>query len=255
MPFWGLEDWRRAGETMPVVSDFEPEQFADGCYRLALGREAIVSVEANATSGVRRNLAEDESLQILPGQFAYLITSERVRIPDAAIGLINVATKIKLAGIVNISGFHVDPGYDGRLIFTVFNAGAQAVHLGYRERIFRLWLDDYRGVVKQKENGYDTIPHEWANGLVGAYPSPFVVDQRVREIKDALESRVSTLETEIREVKSDKHKIFIGLFIISLLLLPFVASLYAGLYQTIFQSSVGPIPTSGIAWIRSWLTR
>ena len=136
MPFWGLEDWKAAAHTVPVVSDFSQEQFADGCYRLALGREAIVSVEANATSGVRRNLEADGFLQLLPGQFAYLITAERVRIPDAAIGLINIATRIKLAGIVNISGFHVDPGYDGRLIFTIFNAGAQAVHLGYHERIF-----------------------------------------------------------------------------------------------------------------------
>lgn len=252
MPFWGLEDWRRAGETESVVSDFEPEQFADGCYRLAIGREAIVSVEANATSGVRRNLEQDDFLQILPGQFAYLITAERVRIPDTAIGFINIATKIKLAGIVNISGFHVDPGYDGRLIFTIFNAGAQTVHLGYRERIFRLWLQDYIGVVKPKGKGFDTIPYEWANGLVGAYPSPFVVDQKLNEMREKFEVRIGTLENDIRAEKANRYQFIIGMFVIALLLLPFVASLYAGLYETIFQSSIGPIPIEGIRWIRSW---
>jgi hypothetical protein len=35
---------------------------------------------------------------------------------------ISMRTAFKFKGLVNISGFHVDPGYKGKLIFAVFNA-------------------------------------------------------------------------------------------------------------------------------------
>ena len=38
-------------------------------------------------------------------------------------GFISVKATYKLKGLVNVSGFDVDPGWTARLIFTVFNAG------------------------------------------------------------------------------------------------------------------------------------
>ena len=60
------------------------------------------------------------------------------------------------------------------------------------------------------------------------------------------------LQIDIRAVKDEMYHFIFVMFIIALLLLTFVASLYAGLYETIFQSSVGLIPVEGIRWIRSW---
>ena len=67
MAFWSLENWQTVTRSCPIVSDFDETHFGDGCYRLALGREAVVSVQANATSGVRRNIEADGELQLLPG--------------------------------------------------------------------------------------------------------------------------------------------------------------------------------------------
>ena len=61
-----------------------------------------------------------------PGQFAFLLTDEIVEVPDSAMALISIKAKIKWRGLINVSGFHVDPGFKGRLIFSVYNAGPGA---------------------------------------------------------------------------------------------------------------------------------
>ena len=246
MAFWSLESWQAVAQSRPIVSGFDEAHFGDGCYRLALGREAIVSVQANATSGVRRNIEADGDLQLLPGQFAYLITHERVCVPVEAVGLINIATKVKLAGIVNVSGFHVDPGYEGRLIFTIFNAGAQAVHIGYGERIFRLWLNSYEGRVTSKPPGYETIPHDWANGLVGAYPSPFVVEQNLEALRQNIDKRLETIVEDVRNLRSQRSQFILGMIVVALFLLPFVAGFYANVISSAIRGSV-----TGFEWLQN----
>ena len=42
---------------------------------------------------------------------------------------ISIKAKLKFRGLVNVSGFHIDPGYRGKIIFAVFNAGPQPILL------------------------------------------------------------------------------------------------------------------------------
>jgi dCTP deaminase len=53
-------------------------------------------------------------------------------------GFIAVHTSISSQGVVNISGFHVDPGFRGPVIFTIFNAGPKAVILHHMDPIFTI---------------------------------------------------------------------------------------------------------------------
>jgi len=70
-----------------------------------------------------------EQFVIPPGQFAYLLTEEVVRIPSSAMGFISLKFGVKGPGLINVSGFHVDPGYWGRLVFSVYNAGPSEARL------------------------------------------------------------------------------------------------------------------------------
>jgi dCTP deaminase len=49
---------------------------------------------------------------------------------------------IKFRGLVNVSGFHVDPGFAGQLTFAVFNAGPRTVHLQQGQQCFLIWYAD-----------------------------------------------------------------------------------------------------------------
>jgi dCTP deaminase len=159
-----------------------------------------------------------------PGQFAYLITKERINLPNRTIGFINVNTGTKIKGLINISGFHVDPGYHGKLIFTVFNASPQTITLYEGQPIFRLWLSDFDGVGGESDTSYDSLPKELVDRLYGTYPSPF-----------ALASRINAIENRLEDLKAQRSQLLLGLFLIGFLLLPFVVNLYSSLLAPWFS--------------------
>jgi dCTP deaminase len=77
---------------------------------------------------------------IPPGQFAYLTTREFITLPYDYIGFINMKSGLKNSGLVNVSGFHVDPGYKGKLLYAVFNAGPQTVTVRCDQDAFLIWF-------------------------------------------------------------------------------------------------------------------
>ena len=102
---------------------------------LALGDEVFVTPKKEPVE-----LKENQIINIDPGQFAALITEEELDIPDEYLGLITIRFTYKSKGLVNISGFHVDPGFQGRLVFSVYNAGPSTVTLRRGEKIFSLFI-------------------------------------------------------------------------------------------------------------------
>ena len=44
--------------------------------------------------------------------------------------------------MINVSGFHVDPGYKCRLKFWVYNAGNQDIHILRGDPTFLIWFSD-----------------------------------------------------------------------------------------------------------------
>jgi len=53
---------------------------------------------------------------------------------------ISMRTGIKFQGLINVSGFHVDPGYEGKLIYAVYNASPSAIQICEGDRIFKIWF-------------------------------------------------------------------------------------------------------------------
>ena len=131
-----------------LITPFDREQIDCAAYTLAIGSEVYVTPNdqvADPTTVTVRRLANGEHFTIPPGQFAFLLTEETVTVPADALGLISIRAKVKFRGLVNVSGFHVDPGYCGQLTFAVFNAGPVPIHLKRGQRIFLIWyasLDD-----------------------------------------------------------------------------------------------------------------
>lgn len=70
------------------------------------------------------------------------MTEEDVSVPSDAIALISMRAKYKFKGLINVSGFHVDPGWYGKLIFSVYNAGPTEVILERGEPAFLIVYAD-----------------------------------------------------------------------------------------------------------------
>src|SRR5262245_28259109 len=96
----------------------------DACYDLRVGNEIFLS------EGKPQLFSDKDPYVILPsGQFALVKTRETVLMPPNLIGLISIRTRFKVQGLINISGFHVDPRYRGNLIFAVQNVGPHDIVL------------------------------------------------------------------------------------------------------------------------------
>jgi dCTP deaminase len=185
MSFWSDIKWRSSPLSPPIVEPFSPDAIEDANYLLSIGDEIFVSTP-DVKSTIQTLTERRPHFAIEPGQFAFLLTAEKVTIPFDAIGFISIRATIKFTGLVNISGFHVDPGYSGKLIFAVFNAGPARIHLKKGQRIFPLWLASLDRPIKRTtlKLGYDRIPPTLINQISGDFTTAYQVKTQLDKIKE-----------------------------------------------------------------------
>jgi len=195
------------------VEPYDPDAVEDANYLLSIGDEIYVS-SPEIKSTIQRLTDSNPNFSIEPGQFAFLLSAERVTIPFDMIGFISIRASIKFMGLVNISGFHVDPGYSGKLIFAVFNAGPARIHLQKGQRIFPLWLASLDQPIKRQtfKNGYDGIPPNLVTQISGDFTTAYQVKTQLDKVKE-----------DVAELKAFKLKAAV---IVSLLTVVFTAILF-----------------------------
>lgn len=168
------------------VNPYDPSALEHANYLLAVGDEIYVSSPEKGNA-IRKLTDKDGSFTIESGQFAFLLTAEEVTIPFNVIGFISIRASIKFLGLVNISGFHVDPGYSGKLIFAVFNAGPTRIHLRRGDRIFPLWLADLDQQISNHDKfriGYKEIPSKLVSKISGDFTTAYQLKEQLEKARE-----------------------------------------------------------------------
>ena len=227
MSFWSSQTLR---SRLPnLIEPFNENQIESASYELCLGEEVYISPLPDTPLKERKiiTLNDKDSVAIPPGQFAFLITSEKIKIPNNALAFISIKFKFKSKGLINVSGLHVDPGYRGKLIFAVYNAGPLPLHIGRGERVFSIWYADLDQDDENPRNkiDYDSIPTDLMN-------SPDLVSSLPYLVK-----RLDDLEKKV-EKYSIQQAIFFGIAISILLVFvrPIVEIFLQPLLNTIKSS-------------------
>jgi len=195
-----------SGETLikrlpSLIEPFAAERVDCAAYTLSVGSEVYVSPNDQAvdpsTVTVRR-LAPGDAFTIPPGQFAFLITEEVVAVPSDALAFISIRAKIKFRGLVNVSGFHVDPGYRGQLTFSVFNAGPTPIHLKRGQEIFLIWYASLDCETKFAKGGPTRVGMDAGliSGIAGELQSFSGLSRRIKDVDKSLSDRVHAIEKE-----------------------------------------------------------
>jgi dCTP deaminase len=135
---------------------------------------------------------------IPPGQFGLLVTRETVRVPPNVIAFISIRAGIKFQGPVNVSGFHVDPGYRGQLKFAVYSAGSRTIVLDQDQRVFMIWFAD---LDHTDDNPYpdrppapNVITADDVARIQGEVASPAVPKKQIDELKAELDKKFHAAE-------------------------------------------------------------
>jgi dCTP deaminase len=208
MSFWSSQRIEAEQGKTPIVEPFNADRIQQGAYELSLSDDALItpdkescfqqaidlmrpSFERSPEDGSLRRV-NPMALTIPPGQFALVYTKEKVTIPANIICFISVKAKIKLKGLVNVSGFHVDPGYSGRLKFSLYNAGNKPICLTFGEPCFLIWFATLDAATRDpydnkhyhsKQNG---ITAEDREQMSEASTSPAALDQRLKHLEQRI---------------------------------------------------------------------
>lgn len=225
MAFWSGE---KLGLELPsLVSDFDKNRIDCATYRLRVGEQAFVTDNFRSASPSAPLISvlgqpPNHTIRIAPGQFAFLLTLEDVTVPSTAIALISMRAGYKFKGLINVSGFHVDPGWHGKLLFSVFNAGPQEVILARGEPAFLIVYADLDGpssmVYRGASLGQNSIKPELLQNMTAQVFSPQILQSKLAEV-DAKMGRIE-LNTGIAAGIATGLAVITGIVVAAVALLP-----------------------------------
>ncbi len=210
MPFWSSEKLKEKLKGGNLIAPCDLNRVKYGFYELSVGPEAFLTSDP---SGQKQEIRPGSQLVIPPWQFGVIITEETVTLPDNAIGFISIKTNTKFRGLVNVSGFHVDPGFSGRLKFAVYNAGSQNIVLSRYQEAFLIWFSDLdratSDVYRGEHFNQQEITAEDVMRIQGREISQGKLLEEFRELKNS----VSALESSTKYRLNLLTSLFVGVLV------------------------------------------
>lgn len=216
MAFWSGEKLKE--ELAPLITGYDENAIDCAAYTLRIGNEIYISPDHKVeilSQHTKQKLRPGEGFAIPPGQFAFLTTQEKITVPNSAIAFISIRARPKFRGLINISGFHVDPGYKGQLVFSVLNAGPTPHHLEEGQKLFLIWfadLDRQTAMKKEEDEGFTGLDTRLVNDISGEILSLQNLSERQRELELELKSDLSTQREKIGQL-DNLFKTMIAFFI------------------------------------------
>lgn len=221
--FWSAATLRQRLPQLIEAYDAANVQRAN--YTLSIGPEIYVSPSRKPegpTDQTKIQLGPAQAFHIPAGQFAFLLTEESIKVPANAIAFISIRARFKFRGLVNVSGFHVDPGFEGRLVFAVFNAGPSAITLARGEKCFHIWYADVDGSHEDSpRNGYTNIDTSIINDLGPQLQSFESLSAQIQDAEKRYNLRAEAIERTQDQLKT------IGTVLVTLFVALLVAILAA----------------------------
>jgi dCTP deaminase len=226
MTFWSGE--KLAANLPRLITPYSPQKIDCASYRLSVGKQAFVTSERLSSTEPEARLVTllgdppDHMLRISPGQFAFILTHEEVSVPNNALAFISMRAKYKFQGLINVSGFHVDPGWNGKLLFSIYNAGPQPVIIEKEESVFLIVyadLDrDSTAIYQGGSQGQNSIRPNLLAKLTGQVFSPQVLKKQL----DAIHEQMGRIEViwKIATGVATALVAFVGLLVATAALAP-----------------------------------
>ena len=194
MAFWSSQTLRARIPSEQIIEPYTEGRVVHSAYEMGVGGEAFVT----SNPSDKTQVPTGTKIVIPPGQFGLLVSRETVQVPTNAIAFISIRAGIKFQGLVNVSGFHVDPGYRGQLKFAVYNAGSRTIVLDQDQQVFMIWFAD---LDHHDDNPYpDRVPRaavitaDDVARIHGQVASPAELKKQLDELKVELEKKFHATE-------------------------------------------------------------
>ncbi|MCD6373430.1 MAG: dCTP deaminase [Thermococcus sp.] len=123
-----LPDWKIRKEIL--IEPFNEKSLQPAGYDLRVGDEAYVQ-------GRIIDVKKESRVLIPPKTYALVLTLERVKLPDDVMGDMKLRSSLAREGLIGSFAW-VDPGWDGNLTLSLYNASDEPVELEHGERFVQI---------------------------------------------------------------------------------------------------------------------
>ncbi len=201
MAFWSSQKLKKNIHKLILLPNYKDRSDIDRLERLidcnaitlSVGPEIFLSSEKE-TGKVKCRRENDGITEIAPGQFAYIITDEYIHVPKDTMAFISFKAKYKFKGLINVSGFHVDPGWNGRLVFSLYNAGSNTISIKRGDPFFLIWYADL-DASSEDNKAKASWQHHIKSGLLDNInqniPSPSALDKRINDLEKTFHAELT----------------------------------------------------------------
>jgi dCTP deaminase len=120
---------------------------------------------------------------------------------------------MKFQGLINVSGFHVDPGYNGKLVYAVYNASPSPIQICENDKVFKIWFCDIDRVSEQFYRGasLNDISNDIIKGMSKEIFSLQSVANKIRDLENAMNAKLAGLQATIDFLSNIYRAILIGI--------------------------------------------
>lgn len=131
---------------------------------------------------------------IKPGEIAFVMSEERLDLPDDIFCQLSAKRKLSLDGIIILGGLIIDPKYKGRLIFGLYNISSTEYSLIPGKKLIAgvFFKTDEKNAYSTEPDSIENFPDELVK-MVSTYKPTTI---------DGIYVTVEQLKDEIRELKS-----------------------------------------------------
>ncbi|TXD96731.1 hypothetical protein ES754_06705 [Psychrobacter frigidicola] len=237
MSFLGEQELKDRVEVEKIILDFHEDNIKSNHYELTLGQSYC-----STTTNSKVLKAEDNQIVIEPGEFYFLESSETLHIPNNLMAFISIKSKVKFKGLINISGFHVDPNFQGKLVFSVLNVGTNPINLTVGDPLFQIWFSTLTSITTYEGD------HQGLKGVNGEFLSKYMISstnaypadlqKQIHEIEKKISIYPSNTQEQIHELKTKLSNIYLFVKIISGVIIPIVISISVMLAKNYFTPPV-----------------
>lgn len=181
-------------------------------YDVRVGKKAILG-----GSGVVIDLSQ-HSLVLDPGSYAGIVSFEKFKLPNHICAQIGSKRKMSYEGIILLTGSVVDAGYEGHLLFGLYNASTKKVVLPSRTKICSMTfisLDtDVEPVGSDPSLLNGDFPSDFINNMANTDVLPWSkITEEVRKIQEIttqildLKKQYSDVLEPIKQLTSNVSKV------------------------------------------------
>lgn len=173
-----------------VSRNFEPEYMQECSYDLRAGAKGVLGGTSRVIDLTK------EALDLAPGAYAGVISFERVRLPKSICARIGAKRAFSYEGIILLTGSIVDPGYEGYLLFGIYNASPHKYPLTCGQKLCNV-------VFERLERDVKSVPTPDPRLSNGDFPVEFLRSMDRLEVEPLMQvgERVAHLRRDLEDAQ------------------------------------------------------